>query len=83
MRRVPFFCADGFVATALQVLWTLAGMHRGLVRRASPGPGTRRRSQDPAFIEKYNARSLNSSLGYLSPEQLEKQHAQPPVKDAA
>ena len=39
--------------------------------------------QLPDFIEKYNARRLRSSLGHLSPEQYEKQHARPPVKDAA
>jgi putative transposase len=48
--------------------------------RSRPGIGP---CQLPAFIEKYNARRLQSSLGYLSPEQYEKQHDRPPVKDAA
>ena len=39
--------------------------------------------QLPAFIEKYSARRRHSSLGYLSPEQYEKQHARPPIEDAA
>ncbi len=39
--------------------------------------------QIPAFIEKYNARRLHSSLGYLSPDQYEKKHTRPLVKDAA
>jgi putative transposase len=39
--------------------------------------------QLPRFIEKYNTRRLHSSLGYLSPEQYEKKHARPPVKNAA
>lgn len=36
----------------------------------------------PAFIEKYDAKRLHSSLGCLSPERYEKRHARPPVKDA-
>jgi putative transposase len=39
--------------------------------------------QLPSFIEKYNARRLHSSLGYLSPEQYERKHARPPVKNVA
>lgn len=39
--------------------------------------------QLPTFIEKYNARRLHSSLGYLSPEQYERKNARPPVKNVA
>lgn len=37
----------------------------------------------PAFIDKYNAKRLHSSLGYLSPEQYEKHHTWLPVKNLA
>jgi putative transposase len=37
----------------------------------------------PRFIDTYNQRRLNSSLGYLSPNQFEEHHPRQPIKSAA